>query len=194
MFEIFQHYLKEKGGVSEEAFSQLAPGLRAKTATKGEVLLHEGEICKYTFFVEKGLLRSFSIGESGKEHIIQFAPEEWFISDRTSIYFNEPSEFFIEAVEESQVVMVEQEIICLASELSPSFRQFNEKLLQNHILHLQKRVNLLLGATAEKCYLDFVNLYPDLMLRVPQWMIASYMGITPESLSRVRKKLATPNE
>ncbi|MPT33677.1 MAG: Crp/Fnr family transcriptional regulator, partial [Flavobacterium sp.] len=70
---------------------------------------------------------------------------------------------------------------------------FNEKALQNHIRHLQKRINLLLAATAEQRYLDFIKLYPDVTLRVPQWMIASYLGITPESLSRVRKELAKRN-
>jgi CRP-like cAMP-binding protein len=80
-----------------------------------------------------------------------------------------------------------------ASEVSPSFRQYNERALQNHIRHLQKRINLLLGAPADKRYLDFIKLYPDLTLRVPQWMIASYLGITPESLSRVRKELAKNN-
>ncbi|HNU59732.1 MAG TPA: Crp/Fnr family transcriptional regulator, partial [Aquaticitalea sp.] len=77
-----------------------------------------------------------------------------------------------------------------ASEISHEFRNYNEYLLQNHIRHLQNRINLLIGASAKERYIDFINLYTDLTLRVPQWMIASYLGITPESLSRVRKELA----
>jgi CRP-like cAMP-binding protein len=80
-----------------------------------------------------------------------------------------------------------------ANEISPEFRTYNEYLLQNHIRQLQNRIDLLIGASAEVRYLEFIKLYPNLTLRVPQWMIASYLGITPESLSRVRKELAKRN-
>lgn len=186
-------YLKQHTGLTEEEFQQLAAVLKSKTVGKGEVLLSEGEVCQQAFFVEKGLLRSFSIDETGKEHIIQFAPENWFLGDRSSMYFNQPSDFFIEAIEETRIVLFGTDFVSHASEISPTFRLYNEKLLHKHTLHMQRRINLLLGASAEKRYLDFIKLYPDLLLRVPQWMIASYLGITPESLSRVRKELAKRN-
>ncbi|MES2285674.1 MAG: Crp/Fnr family transcriptional regulator [Bacteroidota bacterium] len=189
-FETFAIYLKEKAGITEEQYHQLTEVLRSKTVDKGQFLLKKGEVCQHSFFVEKGLLRSYSISDIGKEHIIQFASENWFMSDRSSAYFNEPSDFFIDAIEETTVILIDQSFIKLASEISSSFREYNEKILQNHIRHLQKRVNLLLGASAEIRYLNFIKLYPDLTFRVPQWMIASYLGITPESLSRVRKELA----
>ncbi len=187
----FTRYLSEKAGVSEEQVLQLTSALTSRTIQKGEFLLHEGDICKHSFFIEHGLLRSYTIEDTGKEHIIQFAPENWFISDRSSVYFNEPSDFFIDAIEESIVVFIDQLFLNRAAEISHSFRLYNEKLLHNHIRHLQKRISLLIGASAEQRYLDFIRLYPDLTLRVPQWMIASYLGITPESLSRVRKDLAS---
>ncbi len=189
----FQHYLTEKSGLKPEEFELLAPSVKTMVVAKGEILLKPGEVCQHSFFVEKGLLRSYTIDEGGKEHIIQFAPEEWFISDRSSAYFNEASEFYIEAIEDSEVVLINHDFMVKAGGLNTSFREYNERLLQNHIRHLQKRINLLLGATAEKRYLDFIQLYPDLLLRVPQWMIASYLGITPESLSRVRKELGRKN-
>lgn len=189
----FKNYLLNKSGVTEEQYHQLESVLNFREYKKDTVLLREGDVCNSAFFVERGLLRSFSINKSGKEHIIQFAPENWFMSDRGSNYFNEPSDFFIDVVEDSEVVLIDQRFFKLASDISPHFRQYNERLLHNHIRHLQKRMNLLLSASAEKRYLDFIELYPDLTLRVPQWMIASYLGITPESLSRVRKELATRN-
>lgn len=189
----FKQYLTEKSGLKPKEFEQLAAALKTMSVTKGEYLLQPGEVCEHSFFVEKGLLRSYTIDEGGKEHIIQFAPENWFLSDRSSAYFNEASEFYIEAIEDSEVVLIDHDFMIKAAGISNAFRQYNEKLLQNHIRHLQKRINLLLGATAEKRYLDFIHLYPDLLLRVPQWMIASYLGITPESLSRVRKELARKN-
>ncbi len=136
------------------------------------------------------MVRFYSIDNEGKEHIIQFAPENWFIGDRGSTYFGQPSKFFIDAIEETTVVVLDQDFVESASEISPEFRNYNEYLLQNHIRHLQDRINLLIGASAEKRYLDFIKLYSDLTLRIPQWMIASYLGITPESLSRVRKEIA----
>jgi CRP-like cAMP-binding protein len=192
MLEKFKSYLVDKGGITEAEFQELAPVLQTKTIDKGTYLLREGEVCKYAFFVEQGLLRSFSIDQAGKEHIIQFAPENWIMSDISSNFFNESSDFFIEAIENTEVVLLDKTFFNL-SDKSSSFRKYNELLLQNHIRHLQKRVNLLLSASAEKRYLNFIQLYPDLTLRVSQWMIASYLGITPESLSRVRKELATKN-
>jgi CRP-like cAMP-binding protein len=193
MNENFKIYLQEKAGVTEQQFAALSAVVKTKTVAKGTYLLKKGEVCHHAFFIENGLTRSYTIDSGGKEHIIQFAPEFWFISDRSSIYFNEPSEYYIEAIEDSTVILVDQEFIAMASEISASYRMYNERTLQNHIRHLQNRINLLLSATAEQRYLAFVKLYPSLMLRVPQWMIASYLGITPESLSRVRKELANKN-
>jgi CRP-like cAMP-binding protein len=190
---IFTEYLQTRAGITNEQLLLLNDAIKSKTIEKGTVLLRQGEICSHSFFVEKGLLRSYTIDNSGKEHIIQFASENWIISDRSSIFFNEPSDFYIDAVEDTTFVFLDQNFINLACEISVSFRLFNDKALQNHIRHLQKRINLLLGASAEQRYLEFIKLYPDMLLRVPQWMIASYLGITPESLSRVRKELAKRN-
>jgi CRP-like cAMP-binding protein len=189
----FKKYLTEKAGLSESIYQELVPLVETKTIDKGDILLTAGQICNYSFFVESGLLRSYTIDQQGKYHIIQFASENWIISDRSSIYFDEPSDFYIDAIEPTTVVFLNQHFISKACELSETYRIFNDRALQNHIRHLQKRINLLLGANAETRYLDFIQLYPDMLLRVPQWMIASYLGIMPESLSRVRKELAKRN-
>jgi CRP-like cAMP-binding protein len=189
MTQNLKNYLQKQAGVSLEHIEQLQDLIVNKTFEKGEMLLEKGEVSSYVYFVEEGLLRFFSISKEGKEHIIQFAPEGWFVTERNSICYNEPSEYYIDACERTTVVLLNQKFIDKASELSPQFRSYNERLLQNHIRQLQKRINLLIGANAEERYLEFINLYPNLMLRVPQWMIASYLGITPESLSRVRKNL-----
>ncbi|MEZ4970501.1 MAG: Crp/Fnr family transcriptional regulator [Flavobacteriaceae bacterium] len=189
----FTKYLKTKANIAESEFQRLIKKVTFKSIEKGEILLRSGEICRHSFFVENGLLRSYTVDEAGKEHIIQFGSENWIVSDRSSAFFNEPSDLFIDAVEDTQVVLINSEFINEASEISSSFRNYNQIALQNHIRHQQKRINLLLSASAERRYMDFIKLYPDLTLRVPQWMIASYLGITPESLSRVRKELAHKN-
>lgn len=189
----FFSYLRTKAELTEKEISMLSNLLKDKTIDKGEILLRAGDICNHSFFVESGLLRSYSIDAQGKEHVIQFAPENWIISDRSSVLFQEPSEFFIDAVEKTNIVMFDNEFVDKASEISSKYREFNQKALNNHIRHQQQRINRLLSATAEERYLNFIDLYPNITLRVPQWMIASYLGITPESLSRVRKELSRKN-
>ncbi len=189
--EEFYNYLSDS--LSKSEIDQLSKFLVEKRIGKGEILLQAGSVCNHSFFVEEGLLRSFSIDKQGKEHVIQFAPENWIISDRSSLLFQEPSEFFIDAVENTTLIMFDEEFVVKASELSAKYRSFNQKALNNHIRHQQRRINRLLSATAEERYLNFIQLYPNITLRVPQWMIASYLGITPESLSRVRKELARKN-
>lgn len=191
--ENFKTYLKEKAGLPEEDVARLVNELTMKNVSKGEFLLHEGDVCRYSFFVNDGLLRSYSTDESGKEHIIQFAPENWFITDRSSAYFSEPAELSIDSIENSSVIFIDNTFMEKARAISPGYMQYNERALHNFIRHQQQRINLLLSATAEERYLHFINMYPDLTLRVPQWMIASYLGLTPESLSRVRKELSRKN-
>ena len=186
-------YLTIKAGLTDEQFSSLEKHTRQKKFSKGDFLLRQGDVCEHSFFVEKGLLRSYTIDDAGKEHINQFAPENWIVADRSSAYFNEPFDYFIDALEDSTVIMMDKNFSKEAACTSASYVTHNERALQNHIRHLQKRINALLGETAEQRYLSFVYTYYDLTLRVPQWMIASYLGITPESLSRVRKELANKN-
>lgn len=187
-------YLKENAGVTDQQLEEISDKLQFRTFQKGEFALREGQVCHHIFYVEEGLLRQYSIDHLGKEHIIQFANERWFISDRSSLFFNQPSDFFIDAVEDTKVVMLDTDFFSALSDISPQFRRYNEYILQNHIRQLQNRVHLLISASAEARYLDFIRLYPDLIQRVPQWMIASYLGITPESLSRVRKELTKNKE
>lgn len=188
-FNNFKIYLSDKAGLTDNEIMQLPYVPKSKRFKKGHSIIYKGQVCKDIFFVEKGLLRQFSIDEQGKEHIIHFAPESWIVSDRSSSYFNQPGEYFIDAIEDSEVVVMDENFINAASEISQTYRENNHKALHNHVRHLQKRINQLLSTTAETRYLEFLQLYPNLSLRIPQWMIASYLGITPESLSRVRKDL-----
>lgn len=186
-------YLIEKGGLSETDYLQVQPFISLKNVSKSDFLLKEGDVCSHFFFVEKGLLRLYALNDEGKENILQFATENWIVSDRGSVYFQQPSTYYIDAVEETLVVMLDEDFINEVSKINVDFRRKNEQLLQKHIRQLYKRISQLLGASAKRRYLDFVQMYPDIMLRVPQWMIASYLGVTPESLSRVRKALAEEN-
>lgn len=186
----FQQYLQKHTPIKAAQFAMLKKDLTSKSLKKGQVLLTEGGKTAVSYFVSKGLLRAYTLDTNGKEHIIQFAPEEWWIGDRNSVHFNEPAAFNIDVLEDAEVVVISKAFMEHALDICPDFAKYNIYLLHNTIRHMQKRINKLLAATAEERYLDFIKLYPDLTLRIPQMMIASYLGITPESLSRVRKALA----
>lgn len=189
----FKEYIQSSTDLSDDDFMALSACLKTKKVAKNEFILRPGEVCNYSIFVATGLLKSYTIDANGKEHIIQFAPENWIITDRSSSFFNKPSQLFINAIEDAEIILTDKFFFDALADKNAAFRTFNTNSLHSHIRHLQNRVNLLLGASAEERYLDFIKLYPSLTLRIPQWMIASYLGITPESLSRVRKELAKRN-
>lgn len=185
----FCRFLEEKASVKAEEAAEIMKLIESREVKKGEVILRAGVTNRYIYFVEKGLLRFYSIDKEGKEHIVQFAAESWFVGDRGGFFFGEPSPYFIDAIEDSRVALLDQDFTEKASNISRAFRNYNEYLLQNHVRSLQRRINLLVSATVEERYLDFMATYPDLINRVAQWMIASYLGVTPEGLSRVRRNL-----
>lgn len=193
MLSQFKKYIQDKTKITNEQFDLISGNLVSKKIKKDSMLLREGDVCSQVFFVAKGLLRAYTIDSFGKEHIIQFGPEDSWVSDRNSFYFNLPSMFYVDAIEDSEIVFINKEFYEQSEKIIPGFNSFSVMILHNFIRFMQKRISLLLGATAEQRYLDFIEFYPNLTLRVPQWMIASYLGITPESLSRVRKELATKN-
>ncbi len=189
-YQNFRNHLSKILGVPIANLELCSSHYEIKEIKKNEIVLREGEVSDSTFFVEKGLLRMYSIDKAGKEHVIQFAPENWILSDTTSQLLNEKSRFYIEAIEESTVIVMREGFFESLSKIYPDVAGNNQRLMFNHIKSLQNRVNALISTTAEERYMDFLKRYPNLMLRAPQWMVASYLGITPESLSRVRKELA----
>jgi CRP-like cAMP-binding protein len=190
MLENLKIYLQKRVPLSDQQFDLISKDLKVKTFQRNEIILSQGDTSSRTYFVLEGLMRSYSVDTKGKVHIIQFAPELWWLSDR-NILFNEAAEFNIDAVEATSALVIPQNFFQQAAIHVPEMVGLNISMLHNAIRFMQKRINMLLSATAEERYLDFIKLYPNLTLRVPQWMIASYLGITPESLSRVRKDLAS---
>lgn len=190
MLEHLKAYLQKKVAITDEQFALISDKLKVKHFAKNEMILMKGDVSAHGYFVVEGLLRSYSIDSKGKAHVIQFAPEQWWLSERNGMLYKEASDFFIDAIEDTHAIVVPSDFIVQAATVVPCMNDFNHTILNNAIRFMQKRINMLLSATAEERYLDFIKLYPNLTLRVPQWMIASYLGITPESLSRVRKDLA----
>lgn len=146
------------------------------TVKKGQILQRKGELNSKVFRVESGLLRSYSIDEKGKEHIFMFAPEGWIIADGVSPY--EPADLFIDALENSVIFVQEKNL--------QEHKGESQKLIKRMGV-FQKRIIMLMSASAIERYEHFLKTYPDIVQRVPQKMIASYLGITPEALSTVKR-------
>ncbi len=157
---------------------------------KGTNLLFKGDYCKSVYKVIKGCLKSYVIDKSGKEHILHFAPEDWLISDMDSFFNQKPSRIFIDAIEDSEVSIISQPSSVNINQLSHDDLVEQNKKLLNNVITSNKRLENLLSATAEERYLDFIDTYPTLVQRLPLKLIASYLGMTPEYLSDVRRKLA----
>jgi CRP-like cAMP-binding protein len=189
MVEIFKKYIQEKIKVSDQELEAACSLLSSKKIQKGQMLLSKGEQCRCVYFVGKGCLRSYVIDNKGKEHIIQFAPENWWVSDENSFHRKEPAMFYIDAIEDAEVLIAEKDFYEKVPLIIPEFNGMLQGLVQNKLRSYQKRLINALSVSAEERYLDFIKTYPSLSLRVPQKMIASYLGLTPESLSRVRKEL-----
>lgn len=144
--------------------------------TKGQIIQRKGDLNSKVYQVESGLLRSYTIDTKGKEHIFMFAPEGWVIADNAPP--DQPCDLFIDALEDSMIIQIEKDTVTIAE---------TDRLIKR-IGVLQNRIIMLMSSTAIERYEHFVDTYPDIVQRVPQKMIASYLGITPEALSTVRAK------
>lgn len=158
-----------------------------------QFLLHAGDVCRHEMYVLRGCLRGFYDGPDGSEHTTVLAAEDWWISDLESLLRKTPATMSIEALEETEVIQLEQSAHDLLYQRNQKFDRFFRILLQNAFIAHQRRILSIISLPAEQRYRDFVERYPQFARRVPQKHIASYLGITPEFLSRIRRKLSVKN-
>jgi CRP-like cAMP-binding protein len=164
--------------------------LKVRHLKKKEFLLYAGEVCRYENFVLKGCLRNYYLDNKGAEHILQFSVEDWWTSDMYSLLTQTPATQFIDALEDSTVAMLEKEDLENLYLRVPKFERFFRTMLQNAFIAQQQRILQNISSTGEERYLTFRDKYPMLEQRLPQHQIASFLGITPEFLSKIRRKLA----
>lgn len=188
MFDNFKQYILERSTVTAEDLLKIEAVCQFKKLRKRQYLLQEGDVWKYNAFIVKGCVRTFSVDEKGNEHILNFAIENWWTGDRESLLSGEPSAYNIEALEDTEVILIIKETFDQLCKEIPAFNDMINNILQRSFNASQKRIHTFLSLSAEEKYLQFLEKYPQLIMRVPQGMIASYLGITAETLSRVRKQ------
>jgi CRP-like cAMP-binding protein len=189
MYELYFKNLREKVDFSDEDLEIIKTYLTSKKLRKKQYLLQEGDVCKFVAFVEKGVLRAYTVDEKGTEHIIQFAPEGWTISDLFSFLTAEPATYNIDALEDSELLLMTRSAQEEILKKVPKYDTYLRLQLTGAYIAMQRRLTSIISLTLEERYSNLTVQYPDLVQRVPQHMIASYMGLTPETLSRVRKKI-----
>lgn len=189
MYDVYFEHLTRKVPLTPDERVLIQRFLSVKKIRKRQYLLQEGDVCKVIAFVEKGALRSYTVDSEGREHIVQFALEGWFIADLYSFLTGEVSSYMIEAIDDSELVLINQSAYKELLQQSVCYQTYMLELITGAYIALQKRLTSTVSLSPEERYQDLISLYPDIVQRVPQHMIASYMGLTPETLSRIRRRL-----
>jgi len=188
-FEALFDYIQEISGkpLSADDKQLLMAHFKPKKLRKRQYFLQEGDVCKYIGFIVKGSARTFTVDEKGHENVLKLAVENWWLADFESFYLLTPSRFNIEALENLEVLQSTNAQIEEFLKQIPAFAAMQNVISQNYTIANQKRMQAAMSYTAEERYEDLISNYPHFLKRFPQNMIASYLGLSRETLSRIRK-------
>ena len=191
MFDLLFANIDKKVALTEEEKQLCRSFFTNKKLRKKQYLLQEGDVCKYTAFVNKGILRSYSADDNGNEMIVQFALEDWWLADIYSFLTGEASACNIDALEDTEMLLITKPAQDEMLLQIPKMERYFRLMMQSSLIALQRRLLSTLNFTAEDKYLQLIAVLPTIIQRVPQHYIASYLGITPETLSRIRRQIAS---
>ena len=189
-FAILRAYLEARATFTDADLAFVQTVFVPRRVRAGEFLQRAGDVARHAAFVAKGCLRSYVIDAKGKEHIVQFAPETWWLADSDSLSAGSPSQYFIDAIEDAELLLIDAPSHQRLVERVPGYAAALRTGLQRHAAAKDHRIVNALSAAAEQRYLAFLQTYPSIVQRVPQKMLASYLGLSPETLSRIRKNLS----
>jgi CRP-like cAMP-binding protein len=192
MYESLIQYIQNYSAtqLSQEAVETVKNSFFPKKLRKKQYFLQEGEVCKYFAFIVKGAMRQYSVDDKGIEHIVHLSIENWWVGDRESYIMLTPSTYNIDAWEETELLTITRADQLNLLDKMPSIASMIRHMDERNAIANQRRLNSTISNTADKRYEDFVNCHPDFIQRFPQHLIASYLGITKSSLSRIRNQSA----
>lgn len=190
MYDLLKNNIKSHITISDTELEQFCKPFDLKQIPKKEFLLRQGEVCKFEGFVNKGCFRVYHINNEGVEHVLYFAIEGWWITDIDSFTNEKPASLFIEALEDSEVLLISKREKELLYEQFPKTEKLFRIMTQKTHVALQRRMISNLSKTADERYLDFIEKYPHLAQRLSNLQIAAYLGISHEFLSKIRKKIS----
>ena len=186
MLAEFETYIKEQANLSDEDIQLMISKATKRTARRKELLLREGEVCRHKTFVASGMLRTYRTKEDGSEYIVQFSPEDTWAIDPESYDNVMPSNYNIEALEDSEVMLwAKTDFEYLLAHI-PALKTFSAKIISQNIYLNRQRVFSSISSSAEEKYDEFIKTSPRVFARVPLHMVASYLGVSRETLSRIR--------
>lgn len=186
-YDILFKHLELKVNLTLENKEVIKAFFKPKKLKKKQFLVVEGNICKYMAFVSKGLLKTYNVDDKGNEHINQFSPEGWWTSDMNSFFRGEMAFYNIDAMEDSEILLITNDELEELMLQVPVMDRYFRLLFQNSLITKEKRLTSSQTHTAEEKYRYILQDYPDLINRVPQNLLASYLGLSPETISRLKK-------
>jgi len=188
MFTVFENYLKQWTELSDIELSQIREAGVERNLRKWQSILHDREIWKYNCFISSGCFRMYRFGEDGIDHTMRFGIENWWMTDQESYNSGKPSQYNIEALAKSTIILWTKESWQHLLSTIPGLKIFNEGLQARAYEASQRRIYSLISGSAEEKYVEFQQTYPNVFNKVPLHMVASYLGMSRETLSRVRRE------
>ncbi len=189
MYPLLRKNLQRHVSLDESEYALIESKMVPRTVARDEHILEPGKICRHTYFVDRGFLRLYHINVKGYEKNTLFAREEWWVSDLYSYHAQKPGTYFLQALEDTDILQLSKHDMEFLLEQIPKMERFWRILHINAFVAQQERVMHMISKTAEDRYLEFIEKYPDAELRISQRHIASYLGITPEFLSKMKSRL-----
>lgn len=188
MSEIFKTHLDKFVSINDVEFQEILSFFEVKLVRKKETLLEAGQLCKEHFFVLKGILRKFFINEKGSEQTTEFAIETWWMTDNMAYERQQKTEFYIQAVETCEILVISQSNQTELLQRFPVLERYFRFIYQRAYAAAEMRIKYIFSYAKDEFYFHLLENYPEFVQRVPQYLIASYLGFTPEYLSEIRKK------
>lgn len=181
-------YIKRYISIPENEIASFQSYLKPKKLKKKEFLLKEGQVCKSRYFITSGCIRLFYIDKKGNEQIIHFAIDNWWITDYESLVNAAPSTLYIQAIETTELLELPEETFDQLCNQIPQIERLFRKIMEKTYIAIQKRMEYMFSLNGEEVFNTFVSANPGFIQRVPQYMIASYLGMSPEFVSKIKAR------